>query len=34
MMVTDNPLDYPFVMIPLVALIGLGLGATGDQVAT
>jgi len=26
MMVTDNPLDYPFVMIPLGAMIGLGLG--------
>ena len=26
MMTTDNPLDYPFVMIPLGALIGLGLG--------
>lgn len=25
-MVTDNPLDYSFVMIPLGALIGLGLG--------
>ena len=26
-MATDNPLDYPFVMIPLGALIGLGLVA-------
>jgi hypothetical protein len=26
-MITDNPLDYPFVMIPLGALVGLGLGA-------
>jgi len=26
-MVTDNPLDYPFVMIPLGALIGLGLSS-------
>lgn len=26
-MVTDNPLDYPVVMIPLGALIGLGLGS-------
>lgn len=26
-MVTDNPLDYPFVMIPLGALVGIGLGA-------
>jgi len=26
-MITDNPLDYPYVMIPLGALIGLGLGA-------
>jgi O-antigen ligase len=25
-MATDNPLDYPFVMIPLGALIGVGLG--------
>jgi O-antigen ligase len=29
MMVTDNPLDYPVVMIPLGALIGLGLGTIG-----
>jgi O-antigen ligase len=28
-MTTDNPLDYPFIMIPLGALIGLGLGARG-----
>jgi O-antigen ligase len=27
-MATDNPLDYPFVMIPLGALLGLGLGVT------
>ena len=27
-MITDNPLDYPFVMIPLGALIGVGLGST------
>jgi O-antigen ligase len=27
LMITDNPLDYPFVMIPLGTLIGLGLGA-------
>ena len=27
MMTTDNPLDYAFVMIPLGALIGLGLGS-------
>lgn len=26
-MITDNPLDYPFVMIPFGALVGLGLGA-------
>lgn len=26
-MATDNPLDYPFVMIPLGALVGLGLGS-------
>lgn len=31
MMVTDNPLDYPFVMIPLGALVGLGLGAMGTR---
>lgn len=30
MMATDNPLDYPFVMIPLGALIGLGLGTIGS----
>lgn len=29
MMATDNPLDYPFVMIPLGALIGLSLGTPG-----
>jgi O-antigen ligase len=28
MMATDNPLDYPFVMIPLGALIGVALGST------
>jgi O-antigen ligase len=30
-MTTDNPLDYPMVMIPLGALIGLGLGAMGQR---
>ena len=30
-MITDNPLDYPFVMIPLGALIGLGLGAGASR---
>ena len=30
-MATDNPLDYPVVMIPLGALIGLGLGNTGPS---
>ena len=29
-MVTDNPLDYPFVMIPLAALVGCGLGAAAE----
>lgn len=30
-MITDNPLDYPFVMIPLGALIGLGLGSAASR---
>ena len=30
-MTTDNPLDYPVVMIPLGALIGLGLGTMGQR---
>jgi O-antigen ligase len=32
-MITDNPLDYPFVMIPLGALVGLGLGAGASRVS-
>jgi O-antigen ligase len=31
MMATDNPLDYSFVMIPLGALIGLGLGSARSR---
>jgi len=30
-MITDNPLDYPFVMIPLGALVGFGLGAATSR---
>jgi len=32
-MVTDNPLDYAFVMIPLGALVGLGLGSYQPRTA-